>query len=263
MSKVESFTLEMPGFEESQRKIWVYLPDSYEQNKHRAYDVLYMFDGHNLFFDEVATYGKSWGIKTYLDKHKIDLVVVGQDCNHTGNLRISEYCPLPSVSVPGWEIDNYQGDKTAAWFVDTLKPEIEKRYRVSKDRKHIGIGGSSMGGLMSDYMAAKYSHVYSKFASISPATEFCYKECLHLIEAADMHPNTRIYRSFGTHEVSTKKEEMKMISSLMNLSNAFTDKGCIVHNRLGLNMKHCEAAWEKLVPEFLKFLYPDLFQKHK
>ncbi len=261
MSTVESFTLDMPGFTESPRTIWVYLPDSYTKKTKHKFDVLYMFDGHNLFYDEVATYGKSWGIKKYLDKVKIDLVVVGQDCNHTGNKRIDEYCPLPSVPVPGWEVEEVLGDQTAEWFVHTLKPEIEKRYHVSSRREHIGIGGSSMGGLMSDYMAAKYSDVYSKFASLSPSTEFCYKECIKLIRHSKINQNTRIYRSFGTNEISSKRSEMKMIASLMNVSNEFSDQGCLVHNRLGLNMKHTESAWEKLVPEFLKFLYPDLYKK--
>lgn len=30
-------------------------------------EMLYMFDGHNLFVNEDATYGKSWGLKLFLD----------------------------------------------------------------------------------------------------------------------------------------------------------------------------------------------------
>ena len=28
----------------------------------KKYPVLYMFDGHNLFFDDEAAFGKSWGM---------------------------------------------------------------------------------------------------------------------------------------------------------------------------------------------------------
>ena len=52
---------ELSGDEE--RRIYVYLPESYRWNSKRRYPVLYMFDGHNLFFDSDATYGKSWGLK--------------------------------------------------------------------------------------------------------------------------------------------------------------------------------------------------------
>ncbi len=77
MGKVVEHTLPIP-FTQSPRHIWVYLPDSYDTSK-KKYDVLYMFDGHNIFFDEYATYGKSWGMKKYLDNQQLDLIVVGQD----------------------------------------------------------------------------------------------------------------------------------------------------------------------------------------
>ncbi|MGM9960060.1 MAG: alpha/beta hydrolase-fold protein, partial [Allobaculum sp.] len=40
-------------------KIHMYLPDDYLSSQEK-YPVLYMFDGHNLFFDEDATFGRSW-----------------------------------------------------------------------------------------------------------------------------------------------------------------------------------------------------------
>ena len=40
------------------RPLHIYLPDDYATSLDR-YPVLYMFDGHNLFSDEDATYGKS------------------------------------------------------------------------------------------------------------------------------------------------------------------------------------------------------------
>ena len=43
------------------RRAYIYLPNSYRYHTERRYPVLYMFDGHNVFFDEDATYGKCWG----------------------------------------------------------------------------------------------------------------------------------------------------------------------------------------------------------
>ena len=257
MSKVVEFTLPIEPFTQSPRKIWVYLPHSYSDKTTKKYPVLYMFDGHNLFFDNVATYGKCWGIKDYLDKTGLDLVVVGQDCNHIDNGRMHEYCPVTPKKVKGWEDTKKQGDITAEWFVNVLKPECEKRFSIHSDRNHVGIGGSSMGGLMSDYMACKYSDVFSKFASVSPATEFGFKECLRLIKNSHMHSNTRIYRSFGSNEIRGRKTEMKMIDILMQLSNAFSQKGCLVYNRIIVNGTHSEATWETIVPEFIDFLFPE------
>ena len=47
------------------RTVHIYLPDGLARDQ--KVPVLYMFDGHNLFVDEEATYGKSWGLKDYLD----------------------------------------------------------------------------------------------------------------------------------------------------------------------------------------------------
>ena len=50
-----------------QRRAYVYLPTMYEAQPERRFPVLYMFDGQNVFFNEDATYGKSWGVADYLD----------------------------------------------------------------------------------------------------------------------------------------------------------------------------------------------------
>ena len=47
---------------EQTRQAYIYLPDSYDTDKDKRYPVMYMFDGHNVFFDEDATFGKSWGM---------------------------------------------------------------------------------------------------------------------------------------------------------------------------------------------------------
>ena len=57
--------------------------------------MLYMFDGHNVFFDEDATYGKSWGMKEYLEYTDAPLIVAAVECNrHPDNGRLSEYSPF-------------------------------------------------------------------------------------------------------------------------------------------------------------------------
>ena len=51
------------------RPLHIYLPDDYFSSEEH-YPVMYFFDGHNLFSDEDATYGKSWGMKAFLDKRQ-------------------------------------------------------------------------------------------------------------------------------------------------------------------------------------------------
>ena len=49
------------------RPLHIWLPDNYNQTDEH-YPVMYFFDGHNLFRDEDATYGKSWGLDFRLQR---------------------------------------------------------------------------------------------------------------------------------------------------------------------------------------------------
>ena len=82
MGTIETFTLSVKPLTQSPRRVWVYLPSGYEKDS-RKYDVLYMFDGHNVFFDEDATYGKSWGMAEYMDATETPLIIAAVECNHS------------------------------------------------------------------------------------------------------------------------------------------------------------------------------------
>ena len=57
-----------------QRILHIYLPNDYYQSDER-YPVVYMFDGHNLFLNSDATYGKSWGLADFLDHYDKKLII--------------------------------------------------------------------------------------------------------------------------------------------------------------------------------------------
>ena len=79
---------------EEERRAYVYLPTMYDADPGRRYPVLYMFDGQNVFFDEDATYGKSWGVADYLDYTDTPLIVAAVECNAgANNERLVEYSP--------------------------------------------------------------------------------------------------------------------------------------------------------------------------
>lgn len=90
----ESILIEPFGCE---RTLHIYIPDDLAPGE--RVPVLYMFDGHNLFYDSDATYGKSWGMKKYLDKHHTRLMVVGLECNHEGWSRLDEFSPT-AMTIP-------------------------------------------------------------------------------------------------------------------------------------------------------------------
>ena len=75
------------------RKAYIYLPDYYAENPDRRFPVMYMFDGHNVFFDSEATYGKSWGMYNFMTWTRKPLIIVAVECNQFGE-RFHEYAPV-------------------------------------------------------------------------------------------------------------------------------------------------------------------------
>ena len=80
---LETWDIAIPALTgEETRKAYVYVPDFCAEDEELRLPVLYMFDGHNLFSDEEATYGKSWGMLDYLEETHIPLIVAAVECSH-------------------------------------------------------------------------------------------------------------------------------------------------------------------------------------
>lgn len=83
--------LEFPATREN-RTIRVYLPNNYE-NQNTSYPVMYFFDGHNLFFNQEATYGESWQLNEFLNHWNKDMVIVGFEPGHVVKQHLEKYSP--------------------------------------------------------------------------------------------------------------------------------------------------------------------------
>lgn len=128
-----------------------------------------MFDGHNVFFDEDATYGKCWGMKEYMDYTQTQVIIAAVECNHSpDNGRIKEYSPFTFRNPKLGNITGL-GKITMNWMVHTFKPYIDENFRTIPDRNHTFIAGSSMGGLMSLYAVLEYNQTFSRAAALSPS----------------------------------------------------------------------------------------------
>ena len=96
-----------------QRRVYVYLPTMYEADPDRRYPVLYMFDGQNVFFDEDATFGKSWGLANYLDYTDtvFGQVYEGMDVvDAIGQTAVDEnQKPREDITINSVSIETYQG----------------------------------------------------------------------------------------------------------------------------------------------------------
>ncbi len=235
---------------DKKRKAYIYLPDSYNKDREKRYPVLYMFDGHNVFFDADATYGKSWGMGKYLRSTKKQLIVVAVECNHEGNGRLQEYSPVSFENEYLGKIRG-KGRLYMNWLVNTLKPYIDSNYRTLPDREHTAICGSSMGGLMSLFAVSNYNKVFQKAACLSPSLWVSTGDVLELIARSRMTPDTVIYMDYGSEEMDNHTANYASLSSAVQL---LLTKRAMVTFRIVPGGNHSETSWEKQIPIFMECL---------
>lgn len=160
--KVISDEFEIPQLIKT-RRIAALLPhDYYETDK--KYPVLYLQDGQNLF-DDYAPFG-SWEVDKKLAlmqrRGTGDVIVIAID--HAKEERIAEYNPGGNA-----KLGKGQGREYVRFLAETLKPYVDKHFRTKPDRLNTGIGGSSMGGLISIWAGFMYPEKFSKLMIFSPA----------------------------------------------------------------------------------------------
>lgn len=232
------------------RQAYIYLPDYYDKDDVRRYPVLYMFDGHNVFFDGEATYGKSWGMNAYMTWSRKPLIIVAVECNHKGNGRLREYSPVSFQDEKYGNIRG-QGKKYMDWLVGTLKPYIDENYRTLPDREHTYICGSSMGGLMALYAATVYNHVFRQAAALSPSLWVEPEKILKMVSKAEIQDDTTIYMDYGSEELANHGY---MLERLTDMSMLLLSKNVNLTLRIVPEGDHSEASWERQVPIFMDCL---------
>ncbi len=246
-----------PAMEDRRLHIW--LPEGYRESGDR-YPVMYFFDGHNLFSDADATYGKSWGLGEFLRRWHRQMIIVGIECSHHGNDRLKEYCPYEYTGSFLGGIHG-TGRETLRFITDELKPEIDRDFRTYSFREATGIAGSSMGGLMALYGVCMHNNVFSKAACLSSAVGPGMGKLLPDIQAAPMSPDTRVYLSWGEEEAGYRartKAPALLTRTAKNhylLSGLLIQKGCSTEVYCQPDGRHCEADWEKQIPRFMAFLW--------
>lgn len=236
---------------DTMRTLHIYTPMGYERGR-KKYPVIYMYDGHNLFFDEDATYGKSWGLKEYLDHSDLEVIIVGIECNHEGNMRLEEFSPYDFEDAYIGHIQG-RGQILMEWVVKDLKPWIDKQYRTKKARAYTGIAGSSMGGLMALYTILHHNDTFSMAGCFSsflyPLMEDIKKEIM------DAHlSSSRVFISWGSDEFRSKTALSYGTQRNLWITNALLQRDIEVFPYQHIKGKHNEASWENELPYAFPFL---------
>lgn len=231
------------------RRIWVYLPTDYHQTSKR-YGVLYMQDGQNLFQTNTSAFGE-WGIDKTINKlekkgHE-SAIVVGID--NGGEHRANEYAPWNRPKFGGGEGLHY-----AQFVAHTLKRYIDEHFRTKPEREHTGIGGSSMGGLISFYAGLKYPEVFSKLAILSPSFWFNRQIFEWTAQQPKRYATTICMVGSRTESSSMERDMSNMYWTLRNIGYNTEELVFELRNK----GRHNEKFWSREFPTIYQTLFKEI-----
>lgn len=236
------------------RDLIVYLPPGYDDETERRYPVLYLQDGQNLF-DGATSFmpGQYWRLgqtaEELIRSREVEpLIVVG--IYHAGRGRVDEYTPTfdARFNVGG------KAELYGRLLVEELKPFIDKRYRTLRDAASTGLGGSSLGGLVSLFVGLHYPRVFGRLAVMSPSVWWGSGAILREVREIQSKPETRVWLDMGTEEGEPALRNVRF------LRDALTERGWRLDEDLSyfedVGASHTETAWAKRVAPVLRYLYP-------
>ena len=239
-------------FLRNQRDLVVYTPPGYADQTARRFPVLYLQDGQNLF-DGATSFipGQDWHVGRTADAAIDDravapLIIVGI---YNTRARVSEYTPTHVPKLGGGRADRY-----AKFLIEEVKPFVEREYRVLTGSLHAGIGGSSLGGLVSLYLGLKHSAIFGKIAALSPSVWWNQLFIHRFVKALRVERRPRIWLDIGTREGARMVEDVERFRDLLLQRGWRLEQG--LHYERVDGAEHNEIAWAQRVRPFLEFLYP-------
>ena len=239
-------------FLRNQRDLIVYLPPGYDEQPWRHFSVLYLHDGQNLF-DGATSFipGQDWHVGHTADavicNGEIEpLIIVGM---YNTKARIREYTPTWVPKLGGGRADRY-----AKFLIEEVKPFVDREYRTLPGPHHTGLGGSSLGGLVSLYLGLKYAGIFGRVAALSPSVWWNQRIMLRFAASADVNPRPRVWLDIGTHEGPRIVQDVEQFRDVL-LQKGW-QLGMDLHYERVEGAEHNELAWARRVAPFLRFLFP-------
>lgn len=236
------------------RDIIVYLPPGYEEQSEISYPVLYMHDGQNLFDPHTSFAGRTWQMREHADAaieagEVEPLVIVG--IYNTGEHRLAEYTHDENQKMGGGEADCY-----GLMITRELMPWIASQYSVRRDRAFTGIGGSSLGGLVSLFLGLRHPEHFGKLAVLSPSVWWNHKSILGYLNehAPQLWERPRIWLDVGDHEGAKTLRDAESLERRLKANGWQTGENLLFEKIAGGT--HDEASWATRVRPMLRFLFP-------
>ncbi len=250
----ENFASQFLG---NQRTLIVYLPPGYEHEPERRYPVLYLQDGQNVFDRATAFLGQEWQVdetaQALIEQGKIEPLIIAGIYN-TGEQRIHEYTQTRDERKQA----GGQAGLYGRFLVEEVKPFLDRRYRTLREPQHTGLGGSSLGGLVTLHLGLRYPQYFGKLLVMSPSVWWDRGVILREVEWLRANPSTRIWPRIWL-DMGAKEGHILLAQARM-LRDALIAQGwqlkADLHYHEARGARHTESAWAKRVGPALRFLFP-------
>jgi len=238
------------------RLVRVWLPPDYDGWGTTRYPVLYLNDGQNLFDPATAFGGVHWQVgetatRLIAEQRIRRLIIVGIDNTKD---RAQEYIPYKSKDP---RVLNAKGKCYPDFLQREVMPLIEERYPVLKGVENTGLGGSSLGGLITLYTQLAAPEVFGRLLIESPSLFVANGKILDECRRFQNWPS-RVYVGIGTREVGNAEKDAKSVGDVRELEAILREAG-LDERRLRVRIEegasHTESAWAARFPEALEFLY--------
>src|ERR1700680_906422 len=200
------------------RMLRVWLPPRYDapDNNTRQYPVLYLNDGQNLFERATAFGGVEWQVDETPDRVMRQevvppLIIVGID--NAQSDRIREYLPYRSFHPP---IMRPRGKRYPDFLMNEVMPFVQDRYRVARGPENTGLGGSSLGALISLYTVIERPAVFGHLLLESPSLFISYRRILKYSRLVRQWPD-KIFLAIGTREAGREDKDKQVVEDVCEL----------------------------------------------
>lgn len=234
-----------------------------------ALPVMYMHDGQNLWNPELCISGESWAMDETVARlsshgHIAPMMVVGID--NSGEHRYDEYSPWQMKHLDKYKT-GLEGEYGGEGFlyiqdlVEELKPHVDQNFDTISDFDHTGLGGSSMGGLISLAAGGRYPKAFGKILAMSTASWFAEEELLAFLKEHPVNPRSKVYLDVGTEETSNPdKSDFNRIymDNSHNIAQVLAEAGHPdprVKLVVDQGAQHSERFWAARLPAALEWLW--------
>jgi predicted alpha/beta superfamily hydrolase len=237
------------------RTVRIYTPDAYDSAPGERFPVLYMHDGQNVFAHPESALFDTWCANHALERLVSEgriapWLIVAVDSTQD---RLAEYSPWPEPrgNVPA------RAGPFVRFFVETLKPFVDRVYRTRPEPWWTGVMGASLGGLMALYLGRRYPEHFGRIGALSPSVMW---GCDRLFSEWTSHTRqwSRIYLDAGDDEtVDPVGYVMRYGQATRDFHRHLQHLGYADHElRLVLEPggQHHERDWQRRLPEALHWL---------